>query len=171
MASTFLSNLPTPKAVSLHPVLQQVPLQAKSNLTSSDQNGNIINPTICTAPKYGFRKGFIPRLPTDYGDGGAYPECHVLQYPLNMGKKEKISHGKIAALQVDETGIVQYDSIIKQGTDKNMIIYNKFSDLQEKNLTSEQLSRPSEEEEKRIAERTREALEKKMDGIFILWSF
>lgn len=22
------------------------------------------------------------------GDGGAYPECHVAQYPLNMGKKK-----------------------------------------------------------------------------------
>ena len=26
----------------------------------------------------GFRKG----------DGGAYPECHVAQYPLDMGKKK-----------------------------------------------------------------------------------
>lgn len=22
------------------------------------------------------------------GDGGAYPECHVAQYPLEMGKKK-----------------------------------------------------------------------------------
>ena len=22
------------------------------------------------------------------GDGGAYPECHVAQYPLDMGKKK-----------------------------------------------------------------------------------
>lgn len=24
----------------------------------------------------------------DLGDGGAYPECNVVQYPLGMGKKQ-----------------------------------------------------------------------------------
>jgi len=26
------------------------------------------------------------------GDGGAYPECHVAQYPLEMGKKKVCNH-------------------------------------------------------------------------------
>merc|ERR1739840_58264 len=39
------------------------------------------------APPYGHRKGWIPRSADDYGDGGAFPECHVVQYPLAMGKK------------------------------------------------------------------------------------
>ncbi len=39
-------------------------------------------------PAYGHRKGWIPRQLQDYGDGGAFPEIHVVQYPLNMGKKK-----------------------------------------------------------------------------------
>ena len=35
-----------------------------------------------TAPPYGKRKGWIPRTVDDFGDGGAYPEIHVAQYPL-----------------------------------------------------------------------------------------
>lgn len=31
-----------------------------------------------TAPPYGSRRGFIPRSENDYGDGGAYPEIHVM---------------------------------------------------------------------------------------------
>lgn len=27
----------------------------------------------------------------DFGDGGAYPECHIAQYPLEMGRKNKVS--------------------------------------------------------------------------------
>lgn len=33
--------------------------------------------------------GFVPREAADFGDGGAFPEIHVLQYPLDMGKKDK----------------------------------------------------------------------------------
>ena len=39
-------------------------------------------------PAYGQRKGWIPRSLDDYGDGGAFPEIHIAQYPLNMGKKK-----------------------------------------------------------------------------------
>lgn len=39
-------------------------------------------------PTYGRRKGWIPRSLDDYGDGGAFPEVHIAQYPLNMGKKK-----------------------------------------------------------------------------------
>ena len=31
---------------------------------------------------------FILPLMLGVGDGGAYPECHVAPYPLNMGKKK-----------------------------------------------------------------------------------
>ena len=43
----------------------------------------------CRAPAYGKRAsaGFVPRAPEDFGDGGAYPEIHVAQYPLGLGKK------------------------------------------------------------------------------------
>ena len=41
-------------------------------------------------PPYGQRKGWIPRSLDDYGDGGAFPEIMVAQYPLNMGAKSNI---------------------------------------------------------------------------------
>lgn len=34
------------------------------------------------APPYGQRKDWIPRTEADFGDGGAFPEIHVAQYPL-----------------------------------------------------------------------------------------
>jgi hypothetical protein len=35
----------------------------------------------------------VPRLNVSYlpplqGDGGAYPECHIAQYPVDMGRKK-----------------------------------------------------------------------------------
>ena len=39
-------------------------------------------------PAYGQRRGWIPHSLEDYGDGGAFPEIHVVQYPMNMGKKK-----------------------------------------------------------------------------------
>lgn len=35
------------------------------------------------APPYGHRKGFLPRKAEDFGDGGAFPEIHIAQYPLS----------------------------------------------------------------------------------------
>ncbi len=38
-------------------------------------------------PSYPNRTGgkFIPLELSDFDDGGAYPEIHVVQYPLHMG--------------------------------------------------------------------------------------
>lgn len=35
-------------------------------------------------PPYGLRQGFLPRKAEDFGDGGAFPEIHIAQYPLGM---------------------------------------------------------------------------------------
>lgn len=40
-------------------------------------------------PPYGQRQGFVPRAQADFGDGGAFPEIHVAQYPLEMGRPVK----------------------------------------------------------------------------------
>lgn len=39
-------------------------------------------------PTYGKRRGWQPMSHDEFGDGGAYPECHVAQYPLEMGRKK-----------------------------------------------------------------------------------
>ncbi|KAF8651492.1 hypothetical protein AX16_004790 [Volvariella volvacea WC 439] len=116
-------------------------------------------------PPYGQRKGWKPTSQDDFGDGGAYPECHVAQYPLEMGKK-KASSGNTLALQVDSDGNVRYDAIAHQGQRPDKIIQSQFKDLvplaHRKDLddSARNMERPSEEEVQATADRTRAALEK-----------
>ena len=70
-------------------------------------------PHMGTAPPYGRRKGWVPRKPSDFGDGGAYPEIHVAQFPLGMGKGDATA-GAIVPLSVDQDGQIKYDAILKQ---------------------------------------------------------
>ncbi|KIK97518.1 hypothetical protein PAXRUDRAFT_24608 [Paxillus rubicundulus Ve08.2h10] len=120
-------------------------------------------------PPYGRRKGWRPSLQEDFGDGGSYPECHVAQYPLNLGKK-KTQAGNTLALQVDSEGNVRYDAIAHQGQRASKIVQSQFKDLvplsHRKDLADEQRSmeRPSEEDVQATAERTRQALEKLVTG-------
>lgn len=46
------------------------------------------------APPYGQRKDWIPRTEADFGDGGAFPEIHVAQYPLGKFEKKKSNQQK-----------------------------------------------------------------------------
>ena len=61
----------------------------------------------------------------DYGDGGAYPECAVAQYPLGLGKKSSSSgadkNGSALAVQLDAQGKVKYDVLAKQGHHKDKV--------------------------------------------------
>ncbi|KAI6005778.1 pre-mRNA-processing protein 45 [Pisolithus albus] len=120
-------------------------------------------------PPYGRRKGWKPTSQEDFGDGGAYPECHIAQYPLNLGKK-KTQAGNTLALQVDSEGNVRYDAIAHQGQRQGKIVQSQFKDLvplaHRKDLDESQreLDRPSEEEVQATTERTRQALEKLVTG-------
>ncbi len=38
----------------------------------------------------------MPRTKEDFGDGGAFPEIHVAQYPLDMGRADKKSTAIVA---------------------------------------------------------------------------
>ena len=83
------------------------------------------------APPYGRRRGFVPRSIADFGDGGAFPEIHVAQYPLGMGTKEDKAaqqKGGVVALEVGEDGSVRYDAIVKQGANKNRIVQTSLKD-------------------------------------------
>ncbi|XP_011308358.1 puff-specific protein Bx42 [Fopius arisanus] len=118
---------------------------------------------VVTAPPYGQRKGWVPRIPEDFGDGGAFPEIQVAQYPLGMGMKGKESSSNALAVQLDAQGKVKYDMIARQGHAKDKVVYSKLSDLLPSEIASENdpsLQRPDEEEIAEITERTRKALEK-----------
>ena len=116
-----------------------------------------------TIPPYGKRAGFVPRRPEDFGDGGAFPEIHVAQYPLGMGRRDK-GGSKILALTVDAHGSVAFDAVVKQGENAGKIVYSKHSDLVPKIATSDsQAPDDDDEEQKQIeetTERTKAALEK-----------
>ncbi|KAI9470983.1 MAG: SKIP/SNW domain-containing protein [Benjaminiella poitrasii] len=120
-------------------------------------------------PPYGQRKSFRPRGPEDFGNGGAYPEIHIPQFPLGMGRKDNNlveSKGGALTLEVDSDGNVKYDAIARQGHSDDRIIHTSFKDMvplnQRKDVDVDKLvmERPGEEEVQSVAEKTRLALEK-----------
>lgn len=114
-------------------------------------------------PALGHRGGYIPSSVEDFGDGGAFPEIHVVQYPLNMGKPGSKSTAVIA-VDVDEKGEVKYDAIIKQGGNRNKIVQSSIQDIKEKEGDKDALAMPAVDEERATAERTRLALEMLLDS-------
>ncbi|XP_040376460.1 SNW/SKI-interacting protein A [Oryza brachyantha] len=114
-------------------------------------------------PPYGKRGGFVPRRPEDFGDGGAFPEIHVAQYPLGMGRRDEKGGSKILALTVDAKGSIAFDAVVKQGENASKIVYSKHSDLVPKIATADSEATEDEEYQKQIeetTERTKAALEK-----------
>ncbi|KAH0513096.1 SNW domain-containing protein 1 [Microtus ochrogaster] len=141
--------------------LSQDQLEAEGRARSSRLRQTSLVSSRREPPPYGYRKGWIPRLFEDFGDGGAFPEIHVAQYPLDMGRKKKMSNA--LAIQVDPEGRIKYDAIARQGQSKDKVIYSKYADLVPKevmNADDPDLQRPDEEAIKEITEKTRVALEK-----------
>jgi len=112
-------------------------------------------------PPYGKRSGWRPRGQEDFGDGGAFPEVPVAQYPLDMGRKGQ-TDSKALAIQVDAEGKVKYDAIARQGHGDKRIVHASFKDLiplrQRADAGDINLDRPSEEEVAEATERTKNAL-------------
>ncbi len=113
-------------------------------------------------PLYGQRSGWRPRSAEDFGDGGAFPEVPVAQYPLDMGRKGTASTSNALAIQVDAEGKVKYDAIARQGHNDSRIIHSSFKELiplrQRADAGDINLDRPSQEEVAESRERTAKAL-------------
>jgi SNW domain-containing protein 1 len=118
-------------------------------------------------PPYGKRSGWRPRGQEDFGDGGAFPEIPVAQYPLDMGRKGQSSSNALA-VQVDAEGKVKYDAIARQGHSDQRIVHASFKDLiplrQRADAGDINLDRPSEEEVAASTQRTKDALAKLVSG-------
>ncbi|KAK0752161.1 SKIP/SNW domain-containing protein [Schizothecium vesticola] len=116
-------------------------------------------------PEYPNRAGWRPRNPEDFGDGGAFPEIPVAQYP--WGQKTS-STSNALVVQVDGEGKVDYSAIARQGHSNDRVIHTSFKDLiplrQRAEAGDLDLSRPSEEEVAATAERTKKALEALVSG-------
>jgi SNW domain-containing protein 1 len=132
-------------------------------------------------------KLFVPRSLQDFGDGGAFPEIHVAQYPRHMGNPHLhkkgtaavstapvASGGKGAAplrgaqaksstaivnVEIDaDTGKVAYDAIVKRGTNRDKKVYTRLEDLRGGPAREEDIALPTPEEEQAEAEKTQAAL-------------
>ncbi|XP_033735557.1 SNW domain-containing protein 1-like [Pecten maximus] len=113
-----------------------------------------------TAPPYGHRKGWVPRSQDDFGDGGAFPEIPVAQYPLEMGLKKSSSNA--LPTQLDAQGKIKYDAIAKYGHGKDKVVHSKFQDLVPKQMDEDDpdLEKPNEDAIRETTEKTRQALER-----------
>ncbi|KAH9820761.1 SKIP/SNW domain-containing protein [Melampsora americana] len=154
-------------------LLQSLPQPVNPTVELEEDQGTIAQSTQqltlenqITIPPYGSRRGWKPRLPDHFGDGGAYPECHLAQYPLEMGRKKHASVGNTLALTVDGEGKIDYTKIAKQGHRDGRHVQAQFKDLvplaHRADLSAEarSMERPSEEEVDATTQRTRAALEK-----------
>lgn len=74
------------------------------------------------------RKGWVPRRAEDFGDGGAFPEIHVAQYPLDMGKGSTGGKQQLA-ISVNEKGEINYDAVVKQGQNKDRVVHSDHGAL------------------------------------------
>jgi SNW domain-containing protein 1 len=186
MSAGLFASLPKPKYTGEH---EQVPLHAQPKgprivgpgvinesqivLKASQDSwarSSALIPLVQRAgpPPYGSRSGWRPRSAEDFGDGGAFPEIPVAQYPLDMGRKDSASKSNALAIQVDAEGKVKYDAIARQGHSNDRIVHSSFKDLiplrQQADAGDLDLDRPSQEEVAATAERTKQALEKLVSG-------
>ncbi|KAG0144300.1 hypothetical protein CROQUDRAFT_47482 [Cronartium quercuum f. sp. fusiforme G11] len=157
--ASLLQTLPAP----LNPT-HELEDEEQPSVTQSAQELSLANQII--TPPYGSRRGWKPRLPDHFGDGGAYPECHLAQYPLDMGRKKHASIGNTLSLTVDGDGKIDYTKIAKQGHRDGRHVQAQFKDLvplaHRSDLSAEAraMERPSIEEVEATTQRTRAALEK-----------
>ncbi|XP_055844207.1 puff-specific protein Bx42 isoform X2 [Episyrphus balteatus] len=113
-------------------------------------------------PRYTERQNWIPRTEADYNDGGAYPEIHVAQYPLDLGLNNQLQKkDNTLGFQLDENGKTDYDVIAKHDHAPNKIVYSNISQLLPDVLSEgKDLQKPNAETQEETTEATRRALEK-----------
>lgn len=113
---SLLSSLPAPSkqhAAPVQPVAQS----------------NAIAPVFKEVPPYLRRQNFVPRRTEDFGDGGAFPEIHVAQYPLDMGRPDQARGKQTLALSINSEGKVAYDALLKQGGNRNKVVHSEHRAL------------------------------------------
>uniref|UniRef100_A0A673GRJ0 SNW domain-containing protein 1 n=1 Tax=Sinocyclocheilus rhinocerous TaxID=307959 RepID=A0A673GRJ0_9TELE len=143
--------------------LSQDQLEAEERYRVQRSQSTALVSTRREPPPYCFRKSWVPRALEDFGDGGAFPEIHVAQYPLEMGRKKRTSNA--LAVQVDAEGKIKYDAIARQGQSKDKVIFSKYTDMLPKEVLNEddpELQKPDEEAVNELTEKTRAALEKQV---------
>jgi len=151
-------------------------LNNKSQTKINDQQSESSSSTLPPPPPYGSRVGWIPKHPSDFADGGAYPEIHMSQYPLGMGRKDNnnTTNNNQQSLRPQQT-LMNYtgggnnssnalvsvsQQIAKQGQRQDKIVYANYTDLIEHQIDSSSLAKPSDKELESNIQDTKLALEK-----------
>ncbi|KAF4120572.1 SNW domain-containing protein 1 [Geosmithia morbida] len=168
IASSLQAALPKPKYTGEE---EQVPRHAQQRGPRIVGAGQLDETQVVLKrsgpPPYGQRSGWRPRGQEDFGDGGAFPEVPVAQYPLGMGKKGETKSNALA-VQVDAEGKVKYDAIARQGHTEGRIVHTSFKELiplrQRADAGEIDLSRPDKEAVAATTDKTRDALAKLISG-------
>lgn len=141
--------------------------EAGPSTSAASSSTALVSTASPSIPPYGQRSTWRPRTPADFGGGGAYPECHIAQYPLDMGRNRSSATGNKLAMRVDGEGNKRYDAIVRQGLRPGQTVQTEFKDLvplsqrtdvKDKDRDSG-FERPSQEQVMSTTERTRLALE------------
>ncbi|KAK2593217.1 mRNA splicing protein [Conoideocrella luteorostrata] len=168
IAASLQASLPTPKYTGED---EELPSRAQQRGPRIVGAGQIDETQIVLKrsgpPPYGQRSGWRPRSQEDFGDGGAFPEIPIAQYPLDMGKKDAKTSNALT-VQVDGEGKVKYDAIARQGHSQGRIIHTSFKDLiplrQRADAGEIDLSRPDKELVAATTEKTKNALAALVSG-------
>ncbi|KAE8671849.1 hypothetical protein F3Y22_tig00111881pilonHSYRG00023 [Hibiscus syriacus] len=107
-----------------------VPILHRGSLKKRYDAGITLRPQFSTiakpVPPYLKRARFVPRKDEDFRDGGAFPEIHIAQYPLDMGREKGAKPGsKILPVTVHAHGNLAYDAIVKQNENAKKIVYSQ----------------------------------------------
>ncbi|KAF2738752.1 pre-mRNA-processing protein 45 [Polyplosphaeria fusca] len=155
--TSLAKSLPKPKYSGEDEVLERATRvfgQQQNNQIATRQNG---------PPPYGARTGWRPRDASDFGDGGAFPEIPIAQYPLEMGRKDAPRGSNAIALRQNSEGQNKYDDIARRGHAEDRIVQSSFRDLiplrQRADAGEINLERPSQEMIQATKERTEAALQ------------
>jgi SNW domain-containing protein 1 len=141
------------------------PTLSSSKWAVSDNEEDTITTNTATDKKwtYGNRAGFLPTLPEHFGDGGSFPEIHIIQYPLDMGRPKEAGADSIETLplQRDADGKIRYDMVLHQGEGEGSkrIVHSQLKDTLNKDIVDDRLP-PDEQEVQKTTEKTQEALDK-----------
>jgi SNW domain-containing protein 1 len=115
-------------------------------------------------PPQGHRAGWVPRSLEDFGDGGAFPEIHVAQFPMDMGRKTDKKSSAVVALQMDSEGNIKYDAILNQDRTHRKIVQSTAKDLVAKKVSELEKDKPDDDEVLQKMQETQAALEKVLNG-------
>ena len=101
--------------------------------------------------------------------GGAFPEIHVAQYPLDMGRPGTKAGGpggrasQTLALAVDAEGNIDYNAVLRRGANANKIIATGHKALVPKlEQIKGEIPKPDEEEVEKTRRETEAALQAKV---------